>query len=160
MNLLIKFNHPRVVPQFENGEADSIPDVRIHPKSDISYSVRISISLGPGMGLGQRFTQATASSMSLTSQSQKPVTSSRGWGKGPSITVRSGPSNAIRLPREEGVRPSQPPSFIIMPALTSSSLNLPIASIISFVSAVGTTPFSLSSVAFTNTITRIVCLLI
>jgi len=127
MNLLIKFNHPRVGPQFENGEADSIPDVWIHPKSDISYSGRISISLGPGMGLGQRFTQATASSISLTSQSQKPVTISRGWGKGPSITVRLGPSNAIRLPCEDGVRPSQFPSFM-MPAFTSSSLNLPMDS--------------------------------
>src|SRR5882757_10137837 len=48
-----------------------------HRKSTISYGGRISISLGPGMGLGQRFTQATASSMSLTSQSQKPATSSR-----------------------------------------------------------------------------------
>src|ERR1700676_1683012 len=39
-----------------------------HRKSAISYSGRISISLGPGMGLGQRFTQAPASSMSLTSE--------------------------------------------------------------------------------------------
>jgi hypothetical protein len=38
-------------------------------------------------------------------------------------------------------------------------LNLPIASIFAIVSGVGTKPFSLSSVAFTSTITRIVCLL-
>src|SRR3974390_2773056 len=67
-------------------------------KSAISYSGRISISLGPGMGLGQRFAQATASSMSLTFQSQKPATSSRVAAKRPSMTVRAGPSNAIRLP--------------------------------------------------------------
>ena len=35
MNLLIKFNHPRIVPQFYNGEADSIPDVRIHSADSI-----------------------------------------------------------------------------------------------------------------------------
>src|SRR5579883_3307573 len=34
------------------------------------------------MGLGQRFTQATASSISLTSHSQKPATNSRVWAKG------------------------------------------------------------------------------
>jgi hypothetical protein len=106
------------------------------------------------MGLGQRFTQATASSMSLTSQSQKPATSSRVSAKGPSMTVRRGPSNATRLPCDEGLRPS-PASM--MPALTSSSLYLPIASNSSAVSVVGEMPFSLSSVAFTNTITRIVC---
>src|SRR5580700_6623196 len=107
------------------------------------------------MGLGQRFTQATASSMSLTSQSQKPATNSRAWAKGPSMTARPGPSNAIRLPCEEGLRPS---ATSMMPALRSSSLNLPIASIASFAAGVGRKPFSLSSVAFTITITRIVCL--
>src|SRR5581483_1212005 len=58
---------------------------------------RISISLRPGIGLGQRFTQATASSISLTSQIQKPATSSRVSVKGPSVTVRWAPSNATRL---------------------------------------------------------------
>ena len=43
--------------------------------------------------------------------------------------------------------------------LSSSSLNLPMASIIAFVSGERTKPFSLSPVAFTSTITRIVCLL-
>jgi peptide deformylase len=128
-----------------------------HHKSAISYSGRISISLGPGMGLGQRFTQATASSMSLTSQSQKPATSSRVCAKGPSMTVRLGPSKATRLPCEDGLRPS---AVTKMPASRSSSLNLPIASIISASSAVWRKPFSLSSVAFTSTITRIVCLLL
>src|SRR5437762_2056438 len=52
-----------------------------HCRSAISYRGRISISLGPGMGLGQRFTHATASSISLTSQNQKPATSSRGAAK-------------------------------------------------------------------------------
>src|SRR5215468_10562676 len=49
-------------------------------------------------GIGQRFTQATASSMSLTSQSQKPATSSLVSAKGPSMTMRRGPSKATRLP--------------------------------------------------------------
>ncbi len=57
-------------------------------------------------GVGQRFTQATASSMSLTSQSQKPATNPRVSVKGPSMTVRLGPSNTIRLPCEEALRPS------------------------------------------------------
>lgn len=105
------------------------------------------------MGLGQRFTHATASSMSLTSQSQKPVTCSRGGAKGPSMTVRLGPSNATRLPWEEGLRPS---TASRMPARRSSSLNWPMASHIPVLQAVGGKPFSLSSVAFTNTITRIV----
>jgi hypothetical protein len=43
------------------------------------------------------------------------------------------------------------------PALTSSSMNWSIAL---NGPAVGGTPFSLSSVAFANTITRIVCLLV
>src|SRR5262249_52017993 len=109
------------------------------------------------MGLGQRFTQATASSMSLTSQSQKPATSSRVAAKGPSMTVRPGPSNAIRLPREDGVSPS---ATTRMPALRISALYLPIAANISLVQGSGKWPFSLSSVAFTNTITRIVRLLV
>jgi len=124
-----------------------------HWKSAISYSGRISISLGPSMGLGQRFTQATASSMSLTSQSQKPATSSRVAAKGPLMTVRPGPLNAIRLPWDEGLSPS---AARMRPAARNSSLYLPIAS---SNSAVGRVPFSLSSVAFTNTMTRIVCLL-
>jgi hypothetical protein len=44
-----------------------------------------------------------------------------------------------------------------MPALRGSSLYLPIASNIS---VVGRRPLSLSSVAFTSTITRIACLLV
>src|SRR5690606_29731341 len=69
---------------------------------------------------------------------------------------RFAPSKAIRLPADEGLRPS--PS-IITPAFTSSSLNFPIASNIAVISAVGSSPRSLSSVAFTNTITRIGLLL-
>src|SRR5579859_2667686 len=134
-----------------------ISGVRLSAKSAIVLSGRISISLGPGMGLGQRFTQATASSMSLTSQSQKPATSSRVSANGPSITVRPGPSNATRLPREEGVSPS---AARRMPALLSSSLNLPIAAIILVIQAGSLAPLSLSSVAFTSTITRIVHLLV
>src|SRR3546814_7655700 len=90
--------------------------------------------------------------MALTSHTQEPATSSRASAKGPSITVRLAPSKAILLPADEGFSPS--PS-IITPAFTNSSLNAPIASNISVISAVGGRPFSLSSVAFTNTITRI-----
>lgn len=108
------------------------------------------------MGFGQRLTHATASSMSLTSHSQKPATSSCGGAKGPSTTSRPGPSNATRLPSDEGFSPSP---VIRTPALISSSLNRPIASIIAIVWGVGKNPFSLSAVAFTSTITRIVRLL-
>jgi hypothetical protein len=66
------------------------------------------------------------------------------------MTVRFGPSKATRLPCDDGFRPS--PAFM-MPALTSSSLNLPMAS---SSSVVGMMPASLSFVAFTRTITRIV----
>src|SRR4051812_26873181 len=88
--------------------------------------------------------------MSLTSHSQKPATSSRVSVKGPSMTVRLGPSKATRLPFAEGCRPSP---ANMMPALTSSSLYLPMAS---RSSVEGMVPASLSLVAFTRTITRIV----
>ena len=67
--------------------------------------------------------------------------------------MRLGPSKATRLPCEEGFKPSP---ANMMPAFTSSSLNLPIATNISAVSAVGLIPSSESSVALTNTMTRIV----
>ena len=102
------------------------------------------------MGLGQRFTQATASSMSLTSQIQKPATSSRVAAKDPSMTVRQGPSKAIRLACALGLRPA---AAIMTPDSTSSWLYWSIAF---QASGVGGTPFSLSPVAFTNTMTRIV----
>src|SRR5215212_7945277 len=66
------------------------------------------------------------------------------------MTVRFGPSKATRLPLADGCNPS-PASM--MPALTSSSLYLPIAS---SSSVEGMRPASLSSVALTITITRIV----
>jgi hypothetical protein len=102
------------------------------------------------MGLGQRFTQATASAMSLTCQSQNPATSSLVAGKGPSMTVRLVPSKATRLPSADGFRPSP---ACMMPASMSSSLNLPMAANIS---VEGIRPASESPVAFTRTITRIV----
>ena len=123
--------------------------VTASPKSSISYKGRISISLGPGMGFGQRLTHSRASAKSCTSHSQNPATSSEVWAKGPSITVRLSPSKATRLPSEDGFRPSP---LCIIPALTSSSLKLNIASTNS---VEGMTPASLSTVAFTITITRI-----
>ncbi len=65
------------------------------------------------------------------------------------MTVRRGPSKATRLLFDDGCRPS-PASM--MPALTSSSLYLPMAS---SSSVVGMLPASLSFVAFTSTMTRI-----
>jgi len=62
--------------------------------------------------------------MSLTCQSQKPATSSLVAAKGPSMTVRFGPSKATRLPSRDGFSPSP---ACMMPALTSSSLNRPMA---------------------------------
>ena len=87
--------------------------------------------------------------MSLTCQSQKPATSSPVAAKGPSRTVRLSPSKAIRLPFDDGCRPSP---VSMMPAFVRSSLKRPIASISSIE---GILPASLSAVAFTNTITRI-----
>ena len=69
---------------------------------------------------------------------------------GPSITLRSPPENATRTPLELGCSPS-PAS--ITPALTSSSLKLPISVSSSWL---GITPASLSSVALIRTMTRIV----
>ena len=123
-------------------------------QSAISYRGRTSISLGPGIGLGQCFTQATASSMSLTSQSHNPATNSRLLGNGPLITWRLRPSNPIGLPSEDGFKPSQLPAFM-MRALISFSLNCPIASMDARISAVGRNPLSLSLAACTNTMTRI-----
>src|SRR5690554_4188793 len=67
--------------------------------------------------------------------------------------MRLVPSNPIRLACDEGLSPS-PPSMI--PASTSSSLYLPIAS---SRSDVGRVPASLSAVALTKTTTLMVLLL-
>jgi hypothetical protein len=95
--------------------------------------------------------------LALTSQIEKPATSSRASANGPSMTVRRGPSKTMRLDWALGLRPA---AAMKTPALTSSSVNQSIAANASSASAVGAAPFSLSSVAFTNTITRIVCLLV
>jgi hypothetical protein len=90
-----------------------------------------------------------ASSMESTCQSQNPAISSFVSAKGPSVTVRASPSKWTRTPRELGCRPS-PAS--ITPASTSSSLKRPMAA---SSSSPGMTPASLSSVAFTITMTFI-----
>ena len=110
----------------------------------------------PGMRLGERFAQAIASSMSLTSQIEKPAINSRLSANGPSMTVRLEPSNTMRLPCASFLRPA---AATKTPALTSSSVNQSIAAKASSASGVGA-PYSLSSAAFANTITRIVCLLV
>src|SRR5262249_35469392 len=79
-----------------------------------------------------------------------PATRSSVSGNGPSVTVRFAPSNLTRAPLELGWRPS-PASMT--PALTSSSLYLPIAA---RSSRLGSTPASDSLLAFTSTMNRIV----
>src|SRR6266478_9349132 len=91
-----------------------------------------------------------ASSSDLVLISQKPATRSSVRLKGPRLTTLCPPEYLTRAPREVGCRPS-PASM--MPALTISSLNLPIA--VSN-SVLGITPASLSLLAFTITINRIV----
>src|SRR5206468_11797836 len=83
-------------------------------------------------------------------QSQKPATSSFVSANGPSITVRSSPSNLTRAPFELGCSPS-PAS--ITPALVSSSLYFPVAVRSSLL---GRMPASEDLVALTMTMNRIV----
>src|SRR5437016_2704987 len=89
-----------------------------------------------------RFIQSMASSSDLVLISQKPATRSSVRLKGPRLTVLCRPEYLTRAPREVGCRPS-PASMA--PALTNSSLNLPIA--VSN-SVLGITPASLSLLAF------------
>jgi membrane-bound lytic murein transglycosylase B len=125
------------------------------PKSSASKTGRISISdSSPGMGSGQRRTHSTASSIDLTCHIQKPATSSLVSANGPSMVVFLPPENRTRLPSLLGWSPS-PASM--MPAFTSSSLNLPMSAS-SF--SLGITPASEFFVALTITMTRIVVLLL
>src|SRR6185312_1945300 len=82
--------------------------------------------------------------------SQNPATSSLVSANGPSITVRFAPENFTRAPLELGCSPSAASST---PAFTSSSLYLPIAASRSWL---GITPASLSALALTITMNRIV----
>src|ERR1700712_1396221 len=84
--------------------------------------------------------------------SQKPATRSEVTANGPWLTLGVLPAYLMRAPFEVGCRPS-PASMT--PALTISSLNLPIA--VSS-SVLGITPASLSLLAFTITMNRIVTL--
>ena len=85
--------------------------------------------------------------------SQKPATSSFVSANGPSTTVRFEPVNLIRAPLVLGCSPS-PESMI--PALTSSSLNLPMSS---SSLRLGISPASEPFVALTMTMKRIARLL-
>src|SRR5260370_19732376 len=122
--------------------------VRLAPKSSASKTGRISTS-SPGPK-GLRLSHSTASSMLRTCQIQKPATSSLVSAKGPSMMVGLAPVKVMRLPLELGWRPS-PAS--ITPALTSSSLNLPM---LARSLVLGRTPASESLLALTNTMQRIV----
>ena len=108
------------------------------------------------MTLGARFAQAIASSMSLTSQMEKPATSSRVSVNGPSITVRREPSMTMRLALASFLRPA---AATKTPAFTSSSVKASMAANAASISGVGGPSILLSSLAFANTITRIVFLL-
>src|SRR5215471_1701013 len=118
------------------------------PRSSSSKIGGISISTPPPKGA--RLSHSTASSIDFTCQSQKPAMSSFDSVNGPSLTVGAPPENFTRLPYDVGRSPS-PASMT--PALTSSSLNLPI-SVRSLVS--GRTPASDSLLPGTITMTRIV----
>src|SRR5262249_37429247 len=86
--------------------------------------------------------------------SQKPAISSFVSANGPSITVRFVPAKRIRLAFELGW---SPPPASITPALTSSSLNLPISA---RSRSLGITPASESLFALISTMNRIVILLL
>ena len=101
-------------------------------------------------GLGQRLIHSIASSFDFTWRIQNPAISSLVSVNGPSMTVRLSPENRMRAPFELACSPS-PAS--ITPALTISSLNLPIAVSIS---SDGIAPASDSAVALTITMNRIV----
>src|SRR6185437_11972590 len=81
---------------------------------------------------------------------QKPAISSFDSANGPSTTFRLPPENLMRAPFELGCSPS-PAS--ITPALTSSSLNLPIAA---KSSVLGSSPASVAALDLTITMMRIV----
>src|SRR5437588_4201103 len=84
--------------------------------------------------------------------SQKPAIRSLVAANGPWLTLGAFPEYLIRAPFDVGCRPS-PASMT--PAFTISSLNLPIAVSIS---VLGITPASVSLLAFTITMNRIVTL--
>src|SRR5207244_6795984 len=100
------------------------------------------------------WSHALSPSLDFPCPTQKPATSSFDSVNGPSMTVGVPPENLTRLPLDVGCRPSAAKST---PALTSSSLNLPISARI-FVS--GRTPASDSLPPGTITMTLIVSLLL
>src|SRR3982074_2079211 len=124
--------------------------VSASPKSSVSKTCRISISAPPSNGA--RFIHSIASSRDFTWISQKPAMRSLVTANGPWLTLSCFPEYFIRAPFDVGCRPS-PASMT--PALTISSLNLPIA--VSN-SVPGITPASVSLFAFTITMNRIVAL--
>src|SRR5260370_14718595 len=102
------------------------------------------------MGSGLRLAHSIASASDLAWISQKPAISSLVSVKGPSITVRFPPENLTRAPFALGCSPS---AASITPAFIISSLNFTIASMSSLV---GGTLASLSLVALTSSMNRIV----
>src|SRR6476620_914885 len=124
--------------------------VSASPKSSAANTWRISIS--SPLPNGARCIHWIASSSDLVLLSQKPATSSPESANGPRLTLPCPLPYLIRAPFAVGCRPS-PAS--ITPALTSSSLNLPIA--VSS-SVLGITPASESLLAFTITMNRIAIL--
>src|SRR5215207_1620146 len=124
--------------------------VSASPKSSAANTWRISIS--SPLANGARCIHSIASSSDLVLINQKPQTRSPESGNGPRLTLPCPLPYLIRAPFAVGCRPS-PAS--ITPALTISSLNLPIA--VSS-SVLGITPASVSLLAFTITMNRIAVL--
>src|SRR6266478_5481331 len=124
--------------------------VSASPKSSAEKTCRISIS--SPLPNGARFIQPIASSSDLVLISQNPAIRSPVSSNGPRLSAFCPVEYLIRAPLDVGCRPS-PASMT--PALAISSLNLPIA--VSN-SVLGITPASLSLLAFTITINRIVSL--
>ena len=128
--------------------------VKPSPKSSAPMQGRISMSESSSIGFGHFFTHSIASANDFTFHNQNPATSSSVCAKGPAVTVRLSPANRTRTPRELGSRPSPE---IMMPAVSNSSLYLPMA-VISLVSASpsGIFPASELSVALTRIMTFMV----
>jgi hypothetical protein len=134
----------------------NVPASDSHRKSAISYSGRISISLGPGMGLGQRFTQANRLVDVLDFPEPEAGDQLAGLGERTVDDRTAGTIERNTLALRGGLE------------AVGDEHDAGIAQlIIEFAHRLhrlhglcrGRKPFSLSSVAFTSTITRIVCLL-
>jgi hypothetical protein len=120
----------------------------------LEHLTDLDLALAALLRQGQRSAQSFTSCLEFARISQKPAISSAGGANGPSITVRL-PSGVkrTRAPFELACRPSAASST---PALASSSLKAPISA---NSRSLGSTPASLSRLALTIIMKRMVCLL-